>query len=102
MLATLMSWMRNPSTGGCPVGLPPLFCGLPGFGGWKSTALSSVSFVPPMRSNALSVLVVGVSIPLPSRQGLLGDPSPSRATPRELTMRMPEEFDVRKSVKPVE
>ena len=58
-----------------PVG--PNFCGFPGFGPTKSGRLLSVSCVPPTRSNELSPFVPGVTNPVPSRQGLCGEPTPS-------------------------
>ena len=89
-----MSWIRNPVTGGCGVVLPPLFCGLPGLGPWKSGALSLVSVVPPTRSKELSVLVVGRDEPVPSRHGLLGEPTPSRTVSVVSTSECPQELPV--------
>ena len=58
--------------------------------------------VPPMRSNELlSLFVPGVSRPVPSRQGLFGEPTPSRTVPVASTMRIPAKLDVGKSVMPV-
>ena len=96
-----MSWIRRPVIGGWPVVLPPLFCGSLGVRAWKSATLLSVSVVPPRRSKELLLLVVGVVNPVPSRQGLFGEPTPSRTVPVVSTILMPAKFVAAKSVMPV-
>ena len=95
-----MSWIRSPLMGGSPVGLPPLLWGSPGLGPVKSDALSFVSVVPPTRSKELSPFAVGVAKPVPSRQGLAGEPTPSRITPSSSTIRIPDWLPAAKSVMP--
>ena len=83
---------------------PARFCGLPAFGPAKSAELSPVSCRPPsLRSKELSPLAAGVVMPVPSRQGLAGEPTPSMTAPEASTRRAPLWLvPAAKSVKPVE
>ena len=66
-----MSWIRSPLIGGSPVVLPPLFCGLPGFGPSKSGSVVVRVRGPAEALERVVVVRCRGGDPVPSRQGLL-------------------------------